>query len=87
MLSNACVYSKIVYNYLMASSLTVKIKVAFGGMTGGEPFLPYANAAGMVNLRSPPTCNPATPISQPLITSPRPRAKVNGDPETFLSKT
>lgn len=33
--------------------------------------------ARMVSLRSPPTAIPATPMSQPLMTSPRPRVKFN----------
>jgi hypothetical protein len=71
----------------MASNLTLKMRVAFGGMTGGDPCFPYARGAGIDNLRSPPICIPATPMSHPLITSPRPKANVNGAPLTFLSKT
>ncbi|EDZ70287.1 hypothetical protein AWRI1631_130620 [Saccharomyces cerevisiae AWRI1631] len=41
----------------------------------------------MMILRSPPTDIPATPMSQPLITSPRPSLNANGLPLVFLSKT
>lgn len=41
----------------------------------------------MTIRRSPPTAIPTTPTSQPLMTSPLPKPKLNGLPEVFLSKT
>ena len=63
-----------------------KIKSEFPGMSGGAPFLPYASAAGMVRRRSPPGIMPATPTSQPLITSPFPSLKEKGLPFLFAGK-
>ena len=45
--------------------------------------LPYARLAGTVIRRSPPTDMPATPMSQPLMTSPPPSLKLNGLPFLF----
>ena len=58
------------------------MRVEFAGMPGfAVP--PYARAAGTVKRRSPPTDMPATPMSQPLMTSPEPSLKVNGLPFLF----
>lgn len=65
--------------FLISSSLMSKTSSLLAGIPG-RALLPYARCAGMFNLRSPPTCMPATPISQPLITSPTPSLKENGFP-------
>lgn len=51
----------------------------------GSFCLPYAKFAGIDNFLSPPTAIPFKPWSQPLMTSPRPRTKVNGDPAVLES--
>jgi hypothetical protein len=58
------------------------VSVEFAGIPG-MPLLPYARLAGIVIRRSPPTDIPATPISQPLMTSPAPSLKLNGLPFLF----
>lgn len=68
--------------YLISRSLTSKVKVELPGIPG-TPLLPYARCAGIVNLRSPPTDIPATPMSQPLMTSPAPSLKEKGLPFLF----
>mmetsp|Transcript_47201 Transcript_47201/g.75571 ORF Transcript_47201/g.75571 Transcript_47201/m.75571 type:complete len:266 (-) Transcript_47201:1-798(-) len=65
--------------YLTAMSSTSKRSVALGGISGGEPFLPYPSLGGMTSLRLPPTLIPAMPLSQPLMTSPAPSVKWNLD--------
>lgn len=62
-------------------------RVEFGGITGGEPFEPYAVFAGHTIRRLPPTFIPCTPMSQPLITSCLPNVNSNPLPEFVLSKT
>mmetsp|Transcript_7815 Transcript_7815/g.30932 ORF Transcript_7815/g.30932 Transcript_7815/m.30932 type:complete len:260 (+) Transcript_7815:462-1241(+) len=54
------------------TSSTSKMRVALPGMAPFTPFLPYAIAGGMVSRRLSPTRMPATPTSQPLMTSPMP---------------
>mmetsp|Transcript_4873 Transcript_4873/g.22341 ORF Transcript_4873/g.22341 Transcript_4873/m.22341 type:complete len:364 (-) Transcript_4873:121-1212(-) len=54
------------------TSSTSKMSVALPGMAPFTPFLPYAIAGGMVSRRLSPTRMPATPTSQPLMTSPMP---------------
>lgn len=68
--------------YLTSRSLTSKINLLLGGIPG-TPLLPYARWAGIVRRRSPPMAMPATPISQPLITSPLPSLKEKGGPFLF----
>lgn len=53
-----------------------KTRVEFPGIPGWDR-LPYAIAGGMVINRSPPICMPATPTSQPLMTSPLPKRNLN----------
>lgn len=65
--------------YLISSSLTSKINFELAGIPG-RAFLPYARLGGIEMRRSPPTAMPATPISQPLMTSPLPSLKVKGLP-------
>jgi hypothetical protein len=43
----------------------VKIKVAFGGMVGGEPLYPYANSPVIVSSAFSPIDMDIIPISQP----------------------
>lgn len=62
----------------MSTSVTSKTKVAFPGIVGGAPDLPYAFSGGMVSLLLPPTAIPWHPISQPAITSRLPRRNTNG---------
>ena len=69
-------------DYLISSNLMSKTRVLLAGMLG-KLLLPYARFAGMVSLRSPPTDMPATPISQPLMTSPAPSLNENGFPFVF----
>lgn len=71
--------------YLISINLTSKIKVALPGIPG-TPLLPYARLAGMVSLRSAPIDIPATPMSQPLMTSPAPNLKENGLPFLFAAE-
>ena len=65
--------------YLISSSFKSKVSSEFAGIPGRD-FPPYARWAGTVIRRSPPTAKPATPISIPLIASPRPRVNVKGLP-------
>jgi hypothetical protein len=60
-----------------------KTRVLLPGIEGGAPLLPYAKLEGIVSLRSPPTCMPATPMSQPLMTSLTPSLNENGLPFLF----
>ena len=65
--------------HFTAMSSTVKMSVAIGGMTGGDPRSPYAISGGMVSNALPPgfiNCNPSvqpaiTPESGKEIVSPR----------------
>mmetsp|Transcript_10067 Transcript_10067/g.41552 ORF Transcript_10067/g.41552 Transcript_10067/m.41552 type:complete len:270 (+) Transcript_10067:480-1289(+) len=59
------------------TSSTSKMSVALPGMAPFTPFLPYAMAGGMVSRRLSPTRMPATPTSQPLMTSPMPSLNWN----------
>mmetsp|Transcript_4668 Transcript_4668/g.11982 ORF Transcript_4668/g.11982 Transcript_4668/m.11982 type:complete len:273 (+) Transcript_4668:327-1145(+) len=43
----------------------------------GAPRLPYPRSGGTISVRLPPTRMPCSPLSQPLITSPKPSAKVS----------
>ena len=45
-----------------------KISVAFGGILGGLPALPYASSGGTISRRVPPTLIPGTPCRHPAIT-------------------
>ena len=64
---------------LMVSSFRSKMSWELAGIPGMD-LLPYARLAGTLIRRSPPIDIPATPISQPLITSPEPSLKLNGFP-------
>ena len=55
---------------IIINFLTSKIKVAFGGIFGGEPFAPYAYSLLQVILATSPFLIVATPMSQAFITSP-----------------
>ena len=68
--------------YLTSRSFRSKISCEFGGIPA-VPLLPYPSDAGTVMRRSPPADIPATPMSQPLITSPAPSLKLNGVPFLF----
>lgn len=46
------------------------MRVAFGGINGGEPTSPYAKEDGILKIALSPFFIVATPSSQPLITSP-----------------
>lgn len=56
-----------------------KISSELAGMPGSA-LEPYASFAGIERRRSLPACMPATPMSQPLITSPTPSLKEKGFP-------
>ena len=57
---------------------TSNINVALAGMTFPAPLDPYQSSGGIVNFLLPPTFMPSTPSSQPLITLPAPKGKLNG---------
>jgi hypothetical protein len=59
-----------------------KTRVAFAGITGGNPRAPYASSGGIVSLRLPPIFMPATPRSQPWMTRPAPSGNLNGVPRS-----
>src|SRR5262249_30219314 len=59
-----------------SSSSTSNTSVELGGITGGNPRAPYASSGGMVSRRTSPIFIPATPWSQPLMTSPAPSLKL-----------
>ena len=48
----------------------VKMRVALGGINGGDPSSPYAKLGGILKIALSPFFMVATPSSQPLITSP-----------------
>jgi len=54
-------------------------KVLFGGI-GPICLLPYPFEGGILSFLFPPTCIPTIPRSHPLITSPAPSWKENGEP-------
>ena len=56
---------------------TSKSKVELAGITDIAR-LPYPISAGITSLRCSPGFIPTTPTSQPLITDPAPRVKLNG---------
>ena len=60
------------FTHFTFTNSTSNLRVAFRGMSGGAPCAPYAICGGTVNLRLSPTRMPATPLSQPLMTSPVP---------------
>src|SRR6266508_1511103 len=60
--------------YLMPTSSTSNISVAFPGIVGGCPVSPYASAGGMIRRRLPPTSIVENPSSHPGITPPVPSA-------------
>ena len=62
-----------------------KVSCELAGIPGMD-LLPYARFAGTTIRRSPPTDMPATPMSQPLMTSPVPSLKLNGLPFLFAMK-
>ena len=62
--------------------LMSKTRFELAGMPG-MPLLPYPRFAGILIRRSPPRDMPATPMSQPLMTSPEPSLNVNGLPFLF----
>ena len=70
--------------FLLKSSTTAftastsNFKVAFGGILGGAPLLPYAYSGGHINVAFYPFFNSATPSSHPLITWPAPKVNSNG---------
>jgi hypothetical protein len=68
--------------FLISNNLMSKTRVELAGIPGRD-LLPYARFEGIVNRRSPPTAIPATPMSQPLMTSPVPSLKENGLPLLF----
>jgi hypothetical protein len=59
--------------------LMSKMSSELAGMPGSA-FEPYASFAGIVRRRSLPACMPATPTSQPLMTSPTPSLNEKGLP-------
>ena len=56
-------------------SSTTKSSAVEGGITGGEPSLPYAHSCGQCSRRFSPGHMPRRPSSQQPMTAPVPRAK------------
>ena len=59
------------------------MRVELGGIAPGNPLSPYPKLGGIVSKARSPRLMEATPMSQPDITCPTPRVKLNGE---FLSR-